>query len=260
MCPRCRGQIVSDTLGWVCLGCTAKYEDAEGFVDFLPEVHEPPQAGVGAAMMERPWFARIYEKYWRPFYTSVSQGESASLRAEVDWFDDQFSELRGGTCMDLSCGPGVVGRRLLKLGRFDRVFGLDYSAAMLRQCLDNSARRGVRDFDLVRGDAARLPIRDASLRAVHAGNALHLWPEAARSVQEVRRVLEPGGVFVATTFVNGEGMRRLVGRGFARATSIRFFEPGELETMCRAAGLVGYAARISANAIWLRAEAPRAKS
>lgn len=254
---------MADVLGWVCLGCTRAYPDAEGYVDFLPDVVEAPQAGIGAAAMEHPAFARVYERWWRPLYMSAARGGRADPRAELDWLLDQFwslgspdAQAGAGLCMDLSCGPGVVGRRLLAEGRFDRVFGLDYSAAMLRQCLDHCAREGVRDFDLVRGDAADLPLLDGSLAAVHAGNALHLWPQVLQSLREVRRVLQPGGVFVATTFVRASGWRRALSTSFARAASIRFFEPEELAAACAAAGLDRYAARIEGNSIWLRAQAP----
>ena len=37
---------------------------------------------------------------------------------------------------------------------------------------------------------------------VHAGAALHCWPSPAAALTEISRVLKPGGVFVATTFLS----------------------------------------------------------
>ncbi len=41
----------------------------------------------------------------------------------------------------------------------------------------------------------------AVVAAVHAGAALHCWPNPSAAMAEVARVLRPGGVFVASTFL-----------------------------------------------------------
>lgn len=40
-----------------------------------------------------------------------------------------------------------------------------------------------------------------SLDAIHAGAALHCWPSPTAALAEISRVLRPGGVFVASTFL-----------------------------------------------------------
>lgn len=206
--------------------------------------------------MHNPIFARVYEGIWRPLYTSVARGGVADPRVELLWILDQLRRAEGELVVDLSCGPGVIGRQLSSTGRFSALLGIDYSKEMLRRCLDHCAAEGVRGFELARGDAAALPLATDSVGGVHAGNALHLWPQIPASLEEVRRVLRPGGVFVATTFIHAPGWRGRGSRRFAQAVDARFFEPGELRLACEAAGLVEYAERIEGSAIWLRAEAP----
>jgi len=207
--------------------------------------------------MHNPIFARVYEGLWRPLYTSVARGAPADPQLELWWILDQLRKAEGKTIVDLSCGPGVIGRRLAQSGRFAAVVGIDYSKQMLRRCLDHCAVEGTRGFALARGDAAALPLGDRSMGAIHAGNALHLWPEIPESLEQVRRVLEPGGVFVATTFIHAPGWRGRSSRRFAQAVDARLFDPGELRLECEAAGLVEYAEKVEGSAIWLRAEAPR---
>nr|CAB3480896.1 unnamed protein product [Digitaria exilis]CAB3482897.1 unnamed protein product [Digitaria exilis]CAB3503953.1 unnamed protein product [Digitaria exilis] len=58
-----------------------------------------------------------------------------------------------------------------------------------------------RRLALVRADISRLPFMNGSIDAVYAGAAIHCWPSPACAVAEISRVLRPGGVLVASTFV-----------------------------------------------------------
>ena len=54
--------------------------------------------------------------------------------------------------------------------------------------------------ELLRADVAALPLRSGAIAAVHAGAAMHCWPQLESGLAEIRRVLKPGGRFYATTF------------------------------------------------------------
>ncbi|WP_395365430.1 class I SAM-dependent methyltransferase [Streptomyces sp. YH02] len=94
------------------------------------------------------------------------------------------------TLLDLACGTGLVTERLTRPGL--RVYGADAAHAMLRVAADRAPGR------VVRADARRLPLPDASLDAVSAVWLLHLVPFATEIVAEAARVLRPGGVLIAT--------------------------------------------------------------
>jgi hypothetical protein len=53
----------------------------------------------------------------------------------------------------------------------------------------------------VRADVGRLPFATGSVDAIHAGAAIHCWPNPQAAMAEISRVLKPGGIFVASTFL-----------------------------------------------------------
>lgn len=86
----------------------------------------------------------------------------------------------------------------------------DYSDSMLQE-----ARRRIRadpslsptnlkntKLDLVRCDVGRIPMKTNSVDALHAGAAMHCWPELEAAASEIYRVLKPGGRYFATTFLS----------------------------------------------------------
>lgn len=80
-----------------------------------------------------------------------------------------------GTILDLSCGSGLMARRLVRTGGWARVIAADYSESMLRETKGRFRQERLPVPTLVRADAARLPFRTGSLDAIHAG----AWRERA---------------------------------------------------------------------------------
>lgn len=78
--------------------------------------------------------------------------------------------------------------RFIKNGSFAKVIAADYSENMLQQTQqfisqDPSIRPD--SYCLVRCDAARLPFATGSLDAVHAGAAIHCWPQPQVAVRKI---------------------------------------------------------------------------
>ena len=102
----------------------------------------------------------------------------------VEWLNAQPGE----SILDLGCGDGQLTQRLLAAGA--RVTGLDLSPEML----EAARARGV---DAREGSAEALPFADRSFDAVFSNAVLHWVRNQKAMMTEVRRVLKPGGRFVA---------------------------------------------------------------
>ncbi|MEM1181052.1 MAG: methyltransferase domain-containing protein [Acidobacteriota bacterium] len=97
------------------------------------------------------------------------------------------------TVGDLACGTGRTAEALAPF--VHEVIAVDGSNAMLE-----SARLRLEAFDNIRlevGELERLPLADASLDAATLILALHHVPDPSAVLAEARRVVRPGGRFVA---------------------------------------------------------------
>ena len=101
----------------------------------------------------------------------------------------------GGTVVDMSCGSGLMTRRLVNSGAYARVIALDYSESMLTETARRIEEERVPTdaLTLCRADVAALPLATASVDAMHAGAAMHCWPNLEEGLREIRRSLKPGG-------------------------------------------------------------------
>ncbi len=100
---------------------------------------------------------------------------------------------RATTVLDVACGAGAMTRELERPGRL--VVGVDISAAELELAQARNAG------PWVRGDALRLPFADESLDAVVSSMGMVVVHPTAKLIEEVARVLKPGGMlaFIAPT-------------------------------------------------------------
>lgn len=103
-----------------------------------------------------------------------------------------------GTCaLDLACGTGDIAFELAARGA--RTVGLDLTPRMIELARrKRQARHGSVAF--VVGDMAALPFADASVDLVTTGYGLRNVPELDVALDEIGRVLRPGGRLVSLDF------------------------------------------------------------
>lgn len=100
----------------------------------------------------------------------------------------------GQTVLDIGCGSGtdlLICAR--KAGPAGRVIGIDVTPAMRVKAEANLAEAGVRNAQVLEGDAESIPLADGSIDAVTSNGVINLVPDKARAFREIYRVLKPGG-------------------------------------------------------------------
>lgn len=136
----------------------------------------------------------------------------------------------GARFLEIGVGTGRISLPLHRRGR--RIFGIDLAAPMLDRYRAKAAAEGLRPPAVLRGDATRLPFRSASFDAVIEVHVLHLIPSWREAVDEVRRVLAPGGMLLASRRLwdrsEGNGPRALVRKRHAQILAEWGLRPGRV--------------------------------
>ena len=101
----------------------------------------------------------------------------------------------GWTMLDIGCGGGATLQRLLKRSKNAQVYGIDISEESVAKAINVNADVIDKQVFVQLGSAAELPYDDGTFDLVTAVETVYFWPNLPRCLQEVRRVLKPGGHF-----------------------------------------------------------------
>eukprot|EP00250_Pteridium_aquilinum_P034119 c7092_g1_i1 orf=198-1226(-) len=252
-----------------CNSCKRAFSSREVYLDLTVTAGSKEYEEVlpaGTELFRNSFVSFVYERGWRQnFARSGFPGPDEEVRLAQEF----LKSAAGGVLLDVSCGSGLFSRRFAKSDAYSVVIALDFSENMLRQShefIKQDRALDSRNLALVRADVARLPFATGTIDAVHAGAALHCWPSPSAGVAEISRILRPGGVFVATTFLSPVTDLQLdvlkpfrqAFRRAASSSSLRYWLEPELEELCTACGLIDYKKIRRNNFIMLCASKPNA--
>lgn len=96
--------------------------------------------------------------------------------------------------LEIGFGPGIAIRELSRRATHGRVCGVDHSAVMVRQATRrNAAAVRAGRVDLRLGSAEQLPTFAERFDKVLVVNSLGMWREPDERLQEIHRLMRPGG-------------------------------------------------------------------
>ena len=94
--------------------------------------------------------------------------------------------------LDVSCGPGVVTKSIVKSKRFAKVVALDYFESMCERARETLERDCDNcNYEVLQGDVSALQFADATFEKVSSTAGMHCWPSPVKGMKEIKRVVKP---------------------------------------------------------------------
>lgn len=110
----------------------------------------------------------------------------------------------GAEVLDVASGTGVVARAVARrVGAGGRVVASDFSPAMLARSEAVELPVGSAPVEFVEASADALPFTDGAFDVVLCQQGLQFFPQQQLAVDEMRRVLRPGGVVGIAVWASG---------------------------------------------------------
>lgn len=165
--------------------------------------------GLRRAIQEE--YALVAAEPERGFHFHTGRRLAAILGYEEEWLDGvpeatiasfagtgnpfAISRLRAGEhVVDVGCGAGIdsiIAARMV--GASGRVIGVDMTPGMLEKARASAAQASLPNVEFRLGYAESLPVPDAWADVVISNGVLNLFPDKLAGLQEMARVLKPGG-------------------------------------------------------------------
>jgi glycosyltransferase involved in cell wall biosynthesis/ubiquinone/menaquinone biosynthesis C-methylase UbiE len=243
---------ISDALGanarQAVLGCYSWQRHVERTLRFLRDARgQTPTPTSPAAARERIATGDAYkdevQNQWdnNPVgtqYAKTSEPHTLAWYQEIErhryteyapWMPElmEFDRHAGHDVLEIGGGVGTDLSQFARHGA--RVTDLDLSAGHLEHAKENFALRGLQGR-FVHHDGERMPFPDASFDLVYSNGVLHHTPNTRRVVEEIRRVLRPGGRAIVMMYAEHSlhYWLRLVGGLGLQQNMLRQYSIGEI--------------------------------
>ena len=180
VCPKCQKSLNQSEKGLICKQCNQVYNIENGIIDFQVE----PLEGVKALNSE-------YMNQEADYYDKIH----LHMSKENDLFQGIINEVNtsGKIILDVATGTGFVLDNFKALDKEGKFLCLDISRNMLKRAIQKHRERIA---VALKADAECMPITDGSLDMVTISSSLHHLPNPSKALEEIYRVLVPGGTLI----------------------------------------------------------------
>jgi ubiquinone/menaquinone biosynthesis C-methylase UbiE len=164
----------------------------------------------------------LYDRWSKKYDAGKRQSQLDDKEMLVEPWLEKLIDVPEPFILDFATGTGRLSYALFSRPDFHgRIVALDISQGMLKQAAAklNQAQLGRREIEFLRHQSMPLPFADASFDAVCCLEVLELLPDARAALEEMARLLRPGGILLTSRGTEESGRKAKV-KSAAELTSI----------------------------------------
>lgn len=156
--------------------------------------NKPPSVDISNSITKAEQVQAMFNRI-APTYSLLN--DFISFRMHRSWkkfVAKQALANQGHSFLDLCTGPGDIAALISNASPKSKVIALDFAEEMLTIAKKNHAKSNI---EFVQGDATQLSFENDSFDAVTVGYGLRNYSNLQRGLDEIYRVLKPGGRMVS---------------------------------------------------------------
>ena len=131
----------------------------------------------------------VYDLFENVYNRKVYKGTGIKVAEFID---------KNDSVLECACGTGAITEEIAKKCR--QVVATEFAEEMLKRASKKCRKYGNVSFR--QEDITDIKCADNSFNKVVAGNVIHLLPEPEKALNELLRVVRPGGKVIIPTYIN----------------------------------------------------------
>ena len=131
----------------------------------------------------------VYDLFENVYNRKVYKGTGIKVAEFID---------KNDSVLECACGTGAITEEIAKKCR--QVLATDFAEGMLKRA--SKKCRKYCNVSFRQEDITDIKCEDESFDKVVAGNVIHLLPEPEKALNELLRVVRPGGKVIIPTYIN----------------------------------------------------------
>ena len=155
-------------------------------------------------------------------------------RADYRYVMKEIERFRPASLIDIGCGPGGFLCAVQKRFPDIQLNALDLSEEMVRETQERLGPSAV----AIVGDSERMPLESEQYEIVTCNMSIHHYPHAQDAVNEMYRILKPGGTLLLNDMDCASPIRALANWAFPRLPGgdVKMYTRREITQMIQEAG------------------------
>ncbi len=140
---------------------------------------------------------------WNSFSSGWKKWDGVNMQFLKPVGDEMIQQLalkNNHVVLDVASGTGEPGLTIAEIVDNGSVIGIDLSEGMLETAKQHADSRSIRNYQTQTGDVSKLPFPDKSFDAISCRMGFMFFPDISSTLQEMRRVLKPGGRLAASVW------------------------------------------------------------